>query len=92
VTSKGCGDLRISQDIVQQQEGRPSPEGKDREAAYGEGKASKGARAGGNDLSHGTRKGTLKEARNTANPMVGSGVQQTRKALCGANHQDGEKP
>jgi hypothetical protein len=33
-----------------------------------------------------------RQTRNMVNPMVGSGVQQTRKASCGASHQDGEKP
>lgn len=37
-------------------------------------------------------KGTGQAARNSANPRIGSGVQQTRKTARGANHQDGEKP
>jgi hypothetical protein len=55
-------------------------------------KASKGARADGKGPVRRTRKGTDDEAGNAANPRIGSGVQQTRKALCGASHQDGEKP
>jgi hypothetical protein len=55
-------------------------------------KASKGARAVGNGQGCKTRKGIVERARNTANPMIGSGVQQTRKVFCGESHQDGEKP
>jgi hypothetical protein len=36
--------------------------------------------------------GTRRRATNTANPRIGSGVQQTRKVFRGENHQDGEKP
>jgi hypothetical protein len=39
-----------------------------------------------------TPQGNLKGARNSTDPRVGSGVQQTRKATCGESHQDGEKP
>jgi len=38
------------------------------------------------------REGKSSETRNTADPRIGSGVQQTRKASRGANHPDGEKP
>jgi len=71
---QGCEDLRISEDIEQRQEGRLSPGGKEGETATGEGKASKGARVSGKGPVQRTRKGTEDEARNMADPRIGSGV------------------
>jgi len=37
-------------------------------------------------------RGILEESRNTMNPRIGSGAQQTRRINDGVNRQDGEKP
>jgi hypothetical protein len=63
----------------------------ERGTATGKGKASKGLCADEEGPLPEPR-GTGHAARNSANPRIGSGVQQTRKTARGANHQDGEKP
>jgi hypothetical protein len=54
-------------------------------------KASKGARVDGTANVRNPQ-GNPKRAGNVTNPRIGSGVQQTRKASNGVNHQGGEKP
>lgn len=97
-TPPGCNGLDLRSNTLESNWPDPrSANGKragdpERGTAAGEGEASKGQGVGEEGTWSGTRKGSWQAAQNPANPRIGSGVQQTRKTACGANHQGGEKP